>query len=72
MKKIEPLLVPRRLTPSRWLRPTLRSVLTIVALVAADAIVSAQAADKKPNILVIFGDDIGQTNVSAYSMGVMG
>ena len=27
---------------------------------------------KKPNILVIFGDDIGQTNVSAYSMGLMG
>lgn len=27
---------------------------------------------KKPNILVIFGDDIGQTNISAYSMGVMG
>ena len=25
-----------------------------------------------PNILVIFGDDIGQTNVSAYSMGLMG
>ncbi len=27
---------------------------------------------KKPNILVIFGDDIGITNVSAYSDGVMG
>src|SRR5262249_45963148 len=26
----------------------------------------------KPNILVIFGDDIGLTNVSAYSMGLMG
>jgi arylsulfatase A-like enzyme len=26
----------------------------------------------RPNILVIFGDDIGQTNVSAYSMGLMG
>ena len=26
----------------------------------------------KPNILVIFGDDIGQTNVSAYTMGLMG
>ena len=26
----------------------------------------------KPNILVIFGDDIGITNVSAYSDGVMG
>ena len=32
----------------------------------------ALAQAKKPNILVIFGDDIGQTNVSAYSMGVMG
>ena len=33
-----------------------------------------QPADgaKKPNILVIFGDDIGQTNISAYSNGLMG
>ena len=30
-----------------------------------------QAADK-PNILVIFGDDIGITNISRYSMGMMG
>jgi len=27
---------------------------------------------QKPNILVIFGDDIGQSNISAYSHGVMG
>jgi hypothetical protein len=27
---------------------------------------------KKPNILVIFGDDIGQTNSSAYGLGVAG
>ena len=26
----------------------------------------------KPNILVIFGDDIGQSNISAYTFGVMG
>ncbi len=32
----------------------------------------AQADDKKPNIVVFWGDDIGQSNVSAYSMGVMG
>ena len=31
----------------------------------------AQAADK-PNILVIWGDDIGITNISAYSDGIMG
>ncbi len=49
------------------------------ALVAALALVfvllgapvAAQDA-AKPNILVIFGDDIGQTNVSAYSFGLMG
>lgn len=29
-------------------------------------------AQKKPNILVIFGDDVGQTNISAYSFGVLG
>jgi len=34
-------------------------------------ITPALAADK-PNILVIWGDDIGQTNISAYSRGMMG
>jgi arylsulfatase len=29
-------------------------------------------ASRKPNILVIFGDDIGQSNISAYTFGVMG
>ena len=33
---------------------------------------SSFAKDKPPNIVIIWGDDIGQTNVSAYSMGVMG
>jgi arylsulfatase len=30
------------------------------------------AQTSKPNIIIIWGDDIGQTNISAYSMGVMG
>src|SRR5215468_9965650 len=33
---------------------------------------AAAADDKKPNILVIFGDDIGIANVSCYSDGLMG
>lgn len=31
---------------------------------------AATPADQ-PNILVMFGDDIGQTNISAYSMGIL-
>lgn len=27
---------------------------------------------RKPNILVIFGDDVGQSNISAYTFGLMG
>jgi arylsulfatase len=45
----------------------IRAVL-IVALVLP---VVAQAEDK-PNILVIWGDDIGQSNISAYTMGLVG
>jgi arylsulfatase len=32
----------------------------------------ATPSGRRPNILIIFGDDIGQTNLSAYSFGVMG
>lgn len=45
-----------------------------LALVAASvmALSATAVAAEKPNILVIFGDDIGQSNISAYSMGVVG
>ena len=29
-------------------------------------------AKKKPNILVMWGDDIGQSNLSCYTRGLMG
>ena len=31
-----------------------------------------QAADKKPNILIVWGDDIGYWNISANNHGMMG
>ncbi len=33
---------------------------------------NALAAADKPNILVIWGDDVGQSNISAYTHGLMG
>lgn len=36
------------------------------------SVVSLHAQNKKPNILVLWGDDIGTTNISAYSDGLMG
>ncbi len=33
---------------------------------------TAQAQSSKPNILVIWGDDIGYWNLSAYNQGMMG
>ena len=39
---------------------------------AQQASAAATPTGGRPNILVIFGDDIGQTNISAYSFGVMG
>src|SRR3990170_327584 len=33
---------------------------------------TSKSTNSKPNILVIWGDDIGQFNVSAYNQGVMG
>lgn len=32
----------------------------------------AVGAQDKPNILVIWGDDVGWSNISAYNLGMMG
>jgi arylsulfatase len=45
---------------------------TVAALVFAIAAPSTWAADKKPNILVIWGDDIGIWNISHNNRGMMG
>src|SRR5262249_23228392 len=60
------------------------SALVAAATLASDALAQAQraapspapapaaASGRPPNILVIFGDDIGYWNISAYSRGMMG
>lgn len=51
------------------MRPILKKALILGGAIAS---FSTFAATDKPNILVIMGDDIGQTNISAYSMGLVG
>ena len=46
-----------------------RIVLTLLTTFAAG---TAWAEQQKPNILVIWGDDIGGFNISAYNQGMMG
>jgi arylsulfatase A-like enzyme len=47
----------------------IRSILPLLLLAFASA---SQAATDKPNILVVWGDDIGQSNISNYTRGLMG
>ncbi len=49
---------------------TARTVSGLIALAALT--LSAAHAQEQPNILVIWGDDIGQSNISAYTFGLMG
>jgi arylsulfatase len=44
----------------------------LAAIAVLGSVAAADAADKKPNILIIWGDDIGYWNVSAYNQGMMG
>jgi arylsulfatase A-like enzyme len=50
--------------------PLVIAVLALVGLMSAGNVASAQ--QKKPNILVIWGDDVGWFNISAYNHGMMG
>src|SRR5215813_3620868 len=48
------------------------SALSVTGLLALCGSVQAQAPAQKPNILVIWGDDVGYWNISAYNHGMMG
>lgn len=50
-----------------------KAVVRLSAVAAVmTTVATALTAQEKPNILVIWGDDIGQSNISAYTMGMMG
>jgi len=43
-----------------------------VLLLAVVLTAGVSYAQKKPNIVIIWGDDVGQSNISAYTKGMMG
>src|SRR5210317_750781 len=56
------------------MKTQIRNFLSLAALIACMACLTtdAMAQNRKPNILVIWGDDIGHDNISAYHRGMMG
>jgi arylsulfatase len=44
----------------------------ISGLIAALVVATPTTAQEKPNILVVWGDDIGQSNISYFTRGLMG
>ena len=53
-------------------RTRLRGLSSALLLGCSFAVLPAWAQDQKPNIVIIWGDDIGVSNVSAYTDGLMG
>jgi len=49
----------------------LMSVFAAAAVIAFGFSSAAEAQSKKPNILIIWGDDVGMWNISAYHRGMM-
>jgi arylsulfatase A-like enzyme len=51
-------------------------ILSVACIFSAPGIASAQSpapsSGKKPNIVIIWGDDVGQSDISAYTRGLMG
>ena len=47
-----------------------RGLLMLALVMATSGLAAAQT--KQPNILVIWGDDVGDWNISAYNLGMMG
>jgi len=53
-------------------RQALADAVTQINAATLAQVDKAAKAGKKPNIVIIWGDDVGQSNISAYTMGLMG
>ena len=56
----------------KWSGKLSLALTTVATLFGAAGTPTAKAQHKKPNILIIWGDDIGYWNISAYNQGMMG
>ena len=56
----------------KTMKTMIRVVFTLLLFGLCLSVGAGYAEAKKPNILVIWGDDVGITNISAYSHGIMG
>ena len=68
--EIKPQLAMTTSKPIR--RPAWPRFIAVVAFALAVSSASLFAQAKKPNILVVWGDDIGYWNIGAYNQGMMG
>jgi arylsulfatase A-like enzyme len=54
------------------LRRLAATLFAFLCMLTATGVPSALAQAKQPNVLIIWGDDVGYWNVSAYNQGMMG
>jgi arylsulfatase len=55
-----------------WIRNIWLGLFALLTAVMAVSMPAAAQQQQRPNIVIIWGDDIGQSNISAYSHGMMG
>ncbi|MGR3344673.1 MAG: arylsulfatase [Paracoccaceae bacterium] len=60
------------LDPGAQMRRLAKALMCILGLVLATFSTATGQQTKRPNIVVIWGDDIGRSNISMYTRGLMG
>jgi arylsulfatase A-like enzyme len=63
--------IRRKFMNKEWMNRVAFALVVFATVLGLGTAPPASAQDKKPNILVIMGDDIGITNIGAYSLGMM-